>query len=704
MVAVRDDPTGTQDQNGKLWILLGLLILEGLALGLTTPDAPLPMTRFSVTVAVFVLLTGFLPTLLRPTQENVLAACLATLMASLLVVPFDRSMLPKVTPEILLTSLPGFLLVRLVNGAAIAPLAVHLSARFPRRLPPTARSAPSDRQLAGLYGMSFALLVALLTASTRGQRTLFFLLLVGWVFGLLAVAIGQLIRRAQDPDPEHRRAAQQARLLLYSIALAETPWFVRAVSLLLGSDSVPYNLVLAAQVFIPLGVAYTVLRHDLFGIDAALRRALAYATLSLVLLAVYFGLTVALTAILARAWSQFSMLAALIGLFTAAAAFEPLRRRIQRLIDRALYPERLTFQRELEAAQATLAGVLRREDVIALLTQRLPQRLGAAWATLSLAPAPEVPGPATTAPAWNAQLIVGGTPLGRYWLGPRRTCPSYDAEEQAQLQGLTQQAALALAYADAFDALTALNRELEQRVAERTAQVLEQQRTLAVFEERQRLARDLHDSVTQTLFSISLSARAIRALLRQDVGAASERLLEQEAAAQRALAEMRALLTQLRGEGEEPVGSSFLTGDGNLARALALHCALLEREVGLAVTLNVPTSLRQLPMSLSNELLHIAKEALHNVVKHSDATEATCTLAHERATLVLTVADRGKGFDLHGLPTPSAAGYGLRGMRERVSVLGGSLEIRTQRGGGTVVKVRVPYKCRSETISATEMA
>jgi signal transduction histidine kinase len=317
----------------------------------------------------------------------------------------------------------------------------------------------------------------------------------------------------------------------------------------------------------------------------------------------------------------------------------------------------------------------------------LPRQLGASGATLALAPAPETPGPIE--PAWNAALVVGGTTLGRYWLGPRRTGARYDADEQAQLQALVQQAALALAYAEAFDALDALNRDLEQRVAERTAQALQQQRVLAIVEERQRLARALHDSVTQTLFSISLGARAIRGLLRCDATAATAALSEQEAAAQQALAEMRSLLAQLRG----PTTDRTTNLDGgqdvdqvDLARAISEHCAALERRDDLSVVLELPAAL-YLPANAARELLHVVREALHNVVKHSGEHAATCMLAVAGTTLLITIADRGKGFEQDHVGDMS---FGLRGMRERVAALGGTLEITPTVGAGTVVRARMP--------------
>ena len=270
--------------------------------------------------------------------------------------------------------------------------------------------------------------------------------------------------------------------------------------------------------------------------------------------------------------------------------------------------------------------------------------------------------------------------------GPRPAGPPFDAGEQAQLRTLAQHAALALAYAETFDALNALNRELEARVTERTAQMVAQQRTLAVYDERQRLARDLHDSVTQTLFSISLGVRNARGLARRDSAAAAEALADQEAAARGALAEMRELLAHLR---------SPLPDDGervDLAQALREHCAGLERQAGLCVALEVPPAL-MLPAGLAWEALSIAREALHNAVKHAGVTQASCTVTNDDAWLDLLVRDGGRGFD----PAAPADGLGLAGMRERVAALSGTLDVVAAPGQGTLVRARLPLPCSSGT-------
>lgn len=703
----------------RLWPLFLLLIADAIALlavlQLPSPGAPVERpTLFSTLVAGLVLLTGLLPALLRPGRETLLAGCLAVALSSVLIIPFESRDLPAYFfRTAIIQSAPAYLVLRLLNGVSIAPLAFHLAARFPKRQP------VGRGLLAAAYMLSLGLLLLLLETSQKWVRISAGLLLMVLAIGLIVAAGYLLLRLSRRPDPSDPRPAQQARLLFTCITLAGVPALLRPLGLVFRVELIPYSLSLAALTLLPAGIAYTVLRTDLFGIDRALRRGLVYAVLSLLGLVAYLALTVSLTAILSGLAPGLRGLAALAALLAAALAFEPARRRVQAGIDRLLYPDRLNFQRAVGAARQELERVVRREQIIRLLAEQLPLRLGAEWASLTLAPEPEVPGQQLSEPAWNGRLVVAGQPLGRYWLGPRRLGPPYDSDELAQLNALVAQAAMALAYADTIEALRQLNRELEGRVSRRTTEVLAGQRALAAYEERQRLARELHDSVTQSLFSINLSARALRNLVHRDPQAAVNGLGELEGAAQLALAEMRALLAQLRTpapdgiEGEAGVDELLDTArqaaplaeasfdpsvvpqpEVDVVELITAQCAQLKGEPGidgipplLEVHLCVPAAL-MLPERQAHEILQIVREALHNVVKHSGVRQATCSLEVNQDQIFLEVKDAGHGFG----PTPAVDGYGLRGIRERVAALSGRVEINSAGGHGVVLRVVVPFE------------
>ena len=210
----------------------------------------------------------------------------------------------------------------------------------------------------------------------------------------------------------------------------------------------------------------------------------------------------------------------------------------------------------------------------------------------------------------------------------------------------------------------------------------------AVVDERQRLARDLHDSVTQSLFSMTLTAEAARILLERNPARVSAQLDRLRELAKGALAEMRSLIYQLRPRTADQAG---------LVPALRQHIAERQEQDGLKVALRVEGK-RRLPPEHEEALFRIVQEGLNNVVKHAqtDRVEVTLRLTDETANLL--IEDYGTGFDpLATLETgpPSirsgASRFGLASMRERAEMLGGSCTIESQPGAGTLVKVELPH-------------
>ncbi|MFZ1754417.1 MAG: sensor histidine kinase [Caldilineaceae bacterium] len=665
-------------------LLLGIE-LAGLLMAARLVD--LEITPFSAGVALLIAGSGLVMPVLRPGADTRLAAILAVLLAGLLVVPFDLSSVNLSTSGPLLHYLTLHTLLRYLNGTLSIPVALHLVSGFPQRSPAAMKAAPSNRQLLIFYLISSLLTIGVLVVPQGGLRVAIGIPMIGWMIFLLALAHIQLIRVSREPDPAWLRSAHQARLLLLGFLLAEAPLLLRLLLSGLGwPQAIPYNTALLFQVFVPLTVAYAIRQHDLFEIDATVRRALAYTIVSAVLLGIYFGFTYFLSQLLSELLPQFQAAAILLGLVAAALAFRPLYTRLVRFVDKLFYPERLAFAQVIADVRARLQQVATRRQIVTLLEDDLPAGLNSLWGTLVFAPAHDLPGRRETPPAWNGRMIVGERMLGRYWLGPRRSGLAYGPEEQAQLAAVISQAGLALAYAEALEDLNELNRNLEREVLVQTAQVLDQQRALAVTEERQRLARDLHDSVTQTLFSISLGSRALSKLAPRDPQATAQGLVEQEAAAQQALAEMRALLAQLR---------SPLLAEGDLTQALRAHCAQLAG-LGLTVRLEISPEMSLetsggLPVSgaVSSELLNIAREALHNTLKHAGVSTAICCLAREADEIVLTVQDAGGGFATVAGASRPGHGLGLHSMAERAEKIGGTLTIDALPGQGTTVTVRV---------------
>ena len=202
---------------------------------------------------------------------------------------------------------------------------------------------------------------------------------------------------------------------------------------------------------------------------------------------------------------------------------------------------------------------------------------------------------------------------------------------------------------------------------------------LATVQERNRLARELHDSVTQTIFSMTLTTEAAHILLQRDPTQAASHLDRLQQLAQGALNEMRSLIQQL-----PPLAGQ----DQGLVIALRAHLRTLEESDGLKVELQVDSE-SQLPPEHEEGLFRIAQEALNNVSKHAQTDRAaiTLTITSDRASLL--IEDKGAGFDDSGQSAPGE-GFGMTSMRERVDILGGDLEIRSSPGEGTTVLVNVP--------------
>ena len=203
-------------------------------------------------------------------------------------------------------------------------------------------------------------------------------------------------------------------------------------------------------------------------------------------------------------------------------------------------------------------------------------------------------------------------------------------------------------------------------------------RQVAVLEERQRLSRELHDSVTQALYGISLYTEAAdRALADGDREPAATNLQDIRETTREAMGEMRLLLFELRPP---------LLHERGLAGALRARLQAVEGRSGLTTEF-VTEGEERLPPNIEQELYRLAQEALNNVLKHAHATHVTVRMTIEHLRAMLEVADDGIGFEpsLQG-----AGGLGLGGMRERVQRLGGTLRIDSSPGAGTAVRVEVP--------------
>lgn len=224
------------------------------------------------------------------------------------------------------------------------------------------------------------------------------------------------------------------------------------------------------------------------------------------------------------------------------------------------------------------------------------------------------------------------------------------------------------------DEIGQLVRQLNH-MAEQLQNLLQMRQKLATLEERNRLARDLHDSVKQQVFAVSMQVSTARALLGRDGEAARAHLTEAERLVRQAQQELTSLIRELR-----PMA---LEGKG-LELALQEYVAQWSPQTGIRAHVQVEGE-QTLPLMVEEALYRIAQEALSNVARHSKATTVQVGLTGTPKDVTLSIIDDGQGFDV----TPvNGQGVGLLSMRERMQALDGEVHVKSVKGEGTTVIAR----------------
>ena len=212
-----------------------------------------------------------------------------------------------------------------------------------------------------------------------------------------------------------------------------------------------------------------------------------------------------------------------------------------------------------------------------------------------------------------------------------------------------------------------------------TQRLRQNTRALAVVEERQRLARDMHDTVSQTLYSLALFAQTGREATEDgDAERLAFSLENLQQTTLQALREMNLLLYELRPANLEQEG---------LHRALEQRLNTVERRTNVQLSVQID-ELAGLDPHAETELYYIAVEALNNVLKHAAANNVTLLLTQDGAQVLVRVCDDGSGFE----PAQHMGGMGLRNIADRVARLNGRLSITSARGAGTCLDVAIPLE------------
>jgi signal transduction histidine kinase len=253
-------------------------------------------------------------------------------------------------------------------------------------------------------------------------------------------------------------------------------------------------------------------------------------------------------------------------------------------------------------------------------------------------------------------IVARGEVIGALYLTEKADADEFTSEDQKLIELLAAHAAIAIT----------------------NAQLYERSRELSVMSERNRLALELHDAVSQKLFGVVLGAESAGALVERDPEAARAQVERVGTLAREALTELRALILELR--------PPELERDG-LCGALRKHVDVMRRLHETPIELSVDDAVSV--GDADGEVLRIAQEALHNALRHAGASRVDVRLGADDGRLVLSVADDGIGFDPDD-PELRSRRLGLTSMEERAARLGGRLEISSSPGAGAVVRLEVP--------------
>ncbi|MBQ0865073.1 GAF domain-containing sensor histidine kinase [Streptomyces smyrnaeus] len=216
-------------------------------------------------------------------------------------------------------------------------------------------------------------------------------------------------------------------------------------------------------------------------------------------------------------------------------------------------------------------------------------------------------------------------------------------------------------------------------IALTNARLYERSRELTIAEERTRIGHELHDAVAQKLFSLRLTAQAATALVDRDPARAKAELHEVARLSGEAADELRAAVIEMR--------PAALDEDG-LVATLRTQAQVLDRAHSAEVDFECE-GVRALPAAQEEALLRVAQEALHNALRHADASHVRVALTRRGPSAVLSVTDDGAGFD-PGAVRSAGRHLGLVSMRDRASGVGGTLTVQSEPGKGTVVEMEVP--------------
>ncbi len=517
--------------------------------------------------------------------------------------------------------------------------------------------------------------------------------------GLLIIPLG-MIGSAVAVVRRYRRSAgterQQMKWLAYAAAVAAFTYAVAMVaSLVKGTGAadpgwlrVWQSLSLATLALIPIAIGFAVLKYRLYDIDVVINRTIVFGALATFIGAVYVGVVVLLGSAIGATTTNPALSIAATAI--VAVLFEPVRVRVQRVANRFVYGERATPYEVLSRFSERIAGTYATEDVLPRTARVIAEGTGAehvgvwlrvgdglhergAWPpgdgaaapmTMAGTDLPTFPGAEATMPVRHSGELLGAVTVTK----PRGE--TLTPGEAALLEDLAGQAGLVLSN-------VGLTAELQTRldeIAGRSEELRASRQRIVTTQdaERRRLERNIHDGAQQHLVALAVKLRLARGVLAKDPGRAA------------------GMLGELRSEVDDAIETLS-------SLALGIYPPVLE-ERGIAAALEsqgrigaiplevVADGVDRQPIETEAAVYFCCLEAIQNAAKYARASRVDVRLGHEGANLAFEVRDDGVGFDT----SVTATGSGLQGMADRLSSLGGSVEIVSRPGEGTVVAGRVP--------------
>ena len=483
-----------------------------------------------------------------------------------------------------------------------------------------------------------------------------------FVGGVLAAIVSMAVRFRRSEGDER----QQLKWLLLAISLLASSFIIGVPYWTLGGNGgsldVVENVLVAALGAIPVAIGVAILKYRLYDIDVVIKKTVVYAILAAFITAIYLAIVVGIGTLVGSGGNVFLSAAAAAAV---AVAFQPARRRAQRVADRLVYGERATPYEVLSGFSERLAETYSVDDVLPRMARVLAEGVGAATVTIVLGTESSrnvvarwpLDHPPTRSEGRSFEVRHQGQPLGAIEIA---TAPGEDLDPTREklVADVAAQAGLVLRNAALIEDLRASRQRL----------------VTAQDQERRRIERNIHDGAQQQLVALAVKLKLADSLVGTDEARAHQMLADLQTDAGQTLEDLRDLA---RG-----IYPPLLADKG-------LGAALESQARKSLVPVSVETDgIGRYPQEIESAVYFSCLEALQNVSKYAEATEATVRLAQSNGLLTFEVHDDGAGFD----PSSASRGSGLQGIVDRLAALGGEVEIRSAPGDGTTLVGCVPVE------------